>query len=135
MQCAITTFSVLKCGPCPPPTHSPRLWLPERTSLLSQELLSPRRSSGCWLLPLTTPLSPSLRGSTQVTVQTQGHPLTGLSLRFPRKSEASVVAATLALTSPHRNYLFRGLMPQWREWCLIQLCNQPRAHTQHIPDP
>lgn len=47
-------------------------------------------------------------------------------LHFPRKSEASVTAATLALTSPHRNYLFRGPMPQWREWCLIQPCNQPR---------
>lgn len=73
----------------------------------------------CWLLPPTT-AAPSHSGPTQVTVLLQGHPL--CRLRFPRKSEA----ATLALTSPHRNYLFRGLMPQRWERCLIQLCNQPQ---------
>lgn len=79
-----------------------------------------------WLLASAFNNSPP---TLPVRLHSSNSPPAGTSsdrLRFPRKSEASVVAAALALTSPHRNYLFRGLMPQWREWCLIRLCNQPR---------
>lgn len=116
----IATFSVLKWGGgCPPPIHSSGLYCTAVPgAVVTWEEL--------WLLASAYSNSPP---TLSVRLHSSNSPPAGTSsdrLRFPRKSEASAVAAALALTSPHRNYLFRGLMPQWREWCLIRLCNQPR---------